>query len=68
MGTNNFLNFVFITVGSAFYWILRSRLALGVQPLLSFCGVLTILLSGYLFWDLRHYLARRVREITKEDN
>jgi acyl-[acyl-carrier-protein]-phospholipid O-acyltransferase/long-chain-fatty-acid--[acyl-carrier-protein] ligase len=59
LGTSYFISFTFIALGGALYWLLRSQLGLNVLQMLLFCGVLTLISTGYLNW--------RIRGLFKED-
>ena len=59
LGTSYFISFTFIALGGALYWLLRSQMGLNVLQMLLFCGVLTLISTGYLNW--------RIRGLFKED-
>ena len=67
MGTNSFLSFAFVAFAGAVYWFLRSVLHLEVQQMLILGALITLVISGYILWDLRRYLADHLFSPKSED-
>mgnify|MGYP006282449035 CR=1 FL=1 len=67
LGTSNFLTFAFVALGGAFYWLMRSQLAIGAQVMLVISAVMLILCVVWITGVIRRAAVTSSERAVKRD-